>query len=273
MDVPMHAKEPAIMEFFLNEIERNEIIDCIMQNRYFVRNNYFDSNSSKEALRSGWDLITVQDYFQHGSPQFVRGMISEEPISNTSETTLRAKLPFADLRSFRLFAGRAGCLSDMHFDWLGAPLVHVLLHGSKKFIFLPPIAGKILEPSGNLAQLNVRSVRDEELQRIVQHYNGTILTLRAGQLLIQPPFWWHHVSYEENSIAVSAEFGRISQFVHNVLSDRRVPRDYRVATVLERAIKMGELSRLQAEECDRFFEHAARDGLDAIDCHLPLTDT
>lgn len=120
-----------------------------------------------------------------------------------TETTLRdymedpdCQLPAAGMSldyNRRLFAGKQGHASSLHFDWNSSPNLLVNLSGHKRISLFSPSRSFLLAGFSNF-YLGA-SPRVEET-----------VHLAPMEALLMPPFWWHQAHYETDAYSVSVRF-------------------------------------------------------------------
>jgi len=133
-----------------------------------------------------------------------------------SQLTLADELPelLADLRfplpiestQINFWFGSSGTVSPLHFD--RTHNLFAQIYGDKKFILFAPDDTPNLYPypaEAMFPHLSAVDVEEPDLEAYPLYKNATpmIFTVRAGQLLFMPAFWWHHVRSETVSISVN----------------------------------------------------------------------
>lgn len=206
-----------------------------------VMDNYRDALAWGKMPRSSWSKMGITEYFEADRNEIGLSMISEAEVPNTVISALNFPSWTDPIGKIRFFAGRQGCVSDMHVDWFSHWLLHLNLFGTKRFLLIPPESGQKVLAVRNLSALDVRSMSPEDRSAFVHYANGVELTLGPGECMLQPPLWWHHVIYEEDAASLSVGFGIINQYVSTFFRDPRLPRDWRLAILYSTMLKAGEL--------------------------------
>lgn len=103
-------------------------------------------------------------------------------------------------------AGRAGCISPLHFDWDHNWVAHTCLTGRKTIFLLPPSAGWLLTPLLNTSALCIPRFSEPDRIEILQRLSGTAIELNAGEGVLFPSIFWHGVLYQEASLGISVRF-------------------------------------------------------------------
>jgi hypothetical protein len=136
----------------------------------------------------------------------------EMVISRRWITSLRLVLPQGTAFSAQavafMHAGRAHCMAPIHFDWYHSWVAHACLTGRKRFFFVPPQEGWLLQPIINTSALCVPRLPAADRQELLGHLDGCEIVLEAGQGILFPSLYWHGVLYEEPSLSVSLRFER-----------------------------------------------------------------
>ncbi|KNC55965.1 uncharacterized protein AMSG_01979 [Thecamonas trahens ATCC 50062] len=95
-----------------------------------------------------------------------------------------------------VWVGRAGVVANTHYDT--SYNLHIQITGAKQWILHPPSASVDVEPFPWL-HVHYRQARDMQ----ANHDDALIITVRPGEILYVPPFWWHSVRAVERSYSVS----------------------------------------------------------------------
>jgi hypothetical protein len=107
----------------------------------------------------------------------------------------------------RLWLTAQGVVTGTHQDpydnW------YTILHGSKRFTVASPAARRWLQPYplwSRLPNFGQRSLENmaSEAPALWTQYHGSVVEVRAGDLLYLPRFWWHEVLATSDTVAVNA---------------------------------------------------------------------
>lgn len=226
--------------------------------RFPVVNNYLNDLLGGRDLGSSPRSIGLGAYLDTPAPP--------EDSVNALEMVLEADVPAAILgridlpetllptRHPRFFAGRQGSCADMHFDWLSHWLFQVPLIGRKHFAFLPITAAGALDVKANFARRKLRGLTLDDWSALVAEHDGCHFILGPGEALVQPPFWWHCVSYLEPAATVSIGVGEVDPVIDAIVAEPG-PRDWKLAALFNARLQGGA----QAEGASRMVDamHAA----------------
>ena len=109
---------------------------------------------------------------------------------------------------YQLFMGGANTTTSVH-NAIGSNLF-VQLHGEKTWWLYPPRYNAVFDPPLKRAPFFFSGVDPErpDLARfpLFRHVHGFKVTLRAGDVLYNPPFYWHYVRNPTASIGVGVRF-------------------------------------------------------------------
>lgn len=107
------------------------------------------------------------------------------------------------LLSTNLWFGSQGNKSALHYDQPNNLLVQC--YGSKTLILFPPEDFENLYPSPRLNHFSRVHVADPDYTRHpkAKQTSPIKVTLQPGDTLYIPPFWWHEVNSDTNSISVN----------------------------------------------------------------------
>jgi hypothetical protein len=106
-----------------------------------------------------------------------------------------------------MHAGRAGCISPLHFDWDHDYVLHVCVTGTKTFFLMPPEAGWLLTPVVNTSSICLPRLSESDQKAMLGKTGGYRIILNPGEAVLFPSMWWHAVQYTEPSAAFSIRFG------------------------------------------------------------------
>lgn len=106
-----------------------------------------------------------------------------------------------------LWFGSSGTVTSLHFDIANGLFAQV--YGSKRFTIFSPNETSHLYPFPNSSKTNHMSPIDVEKPDVQQFplFAGArpiAFTIRQGQLLFLPAFWWHDVRSQSVSVSVNA---------------------------------------------------------------------
>ena len=207
-----------------------------------VVNNYLDDLLGGRDLGSAPRSIDLGKYLDSPAPA--------ADSENALEMVLEANVPAALLdrielpaslgptRHPRFFAGRQGSCADMHFDWLSHWLFQVPLIGRKHFAFLPIAAAGALDVKANFARRNLRGLSLDDWSALVAEHDGCHFVLGPGEALVQPPFWWHCVTYLEPAATVSIGVGDVDPVIDAIVAEPG-PRDWKLAALFDARLQGG----------------------------------
>jgi hypothetical protein len=103
-----------------------------------------------------------------------------------------------------IWFGTGNTVSGLHFD--RSPNWYAQVHGSKQFILFSPDQATFLYPQSgvNSHQSAVDPVQPD-LEKFPKFAEATpiVVTVKAGEILFFPSFWWHHVTSLAVSISVN----------------------------------------------------------------------
>jgi len=210
--------------------------------RFPVVNNYLNDLLGGRDLGSAPRSIALGAYLDTPAPP--------ADSVNALEMVLEAGVPRAVLdridlpqslgptRHPRFFAGRQGSCADMHFDWLSHWLFQVPLIGRKHFAFLPITAASALDVKANFARRNLRDLSLDDWSALVAEHDGCHFILGPGEALVQPPFWWHCVTYLEPAATVSIGVGEVDPVIDAIVAEPG-PRDWKLAALFNARLHGG----------------------------------
>ncbi|MDB5678664.1 cupin-like domain-containing protein [Sphingomonas bacterium] len=204
--------------------------------RFPVVNNYLDDLLAGRTMGSNPRPATLGAYLAAPRPAADSGsaleLMTEAPVPQTLLDRLALPATLLPIREARLFAGRRGSFTDMHFDWSSHWLFQVALFGRKHFAFLPLPAAEQLDPRGNFARRDLRAFSVDDWATMVADHGGYHCIIGPGEMLIQPPFWWHAVTYLDDAASVSIGLGPTDALVDDIVRSDG-PRDWRLAALLK----------------------------------------
>lgn len=109
---------------------------------------------------------------------------------------------------FQLFMGGAGTTTSLH-NALGSNLF-VEVYGRKTWWLYPPTYNPAIRPSLKRAPFFLSTLDPEAPDHgrfpLFRHVRGYKVTLEAGDILYNPPFYWHYVRNPTASIGVGVRF-------------------------------------------------------------------
>jgi hypothetical protein len=216
--------------------------DRIMDHVCIVTNNYRDAIDSGDSARQELHQLTISDYMAAEADEiYPLAMISEECPPQDLIEGISLPEALQPKRHSRLFAGRKGCVSDLHCDWLSYWICHIPIFGEKHVILLPPESGSKIAAKGNLSSLRVREFSDSEREELLNLCSGIEFYLGPGEILMLPPFWWHHFTYKTDAVALSVGFGKVDEYTRSFIADPEMPRVSLLATVYHEMIRAAPL--------------------------------
>ena len=96
----------------------------------------------------------------------------------------------------RVFMGKKGHTSYLHFDWKAQSNILIQLSGRKKVTLYSPLDSHKLGYAGNLSRQGIFGV-ETNLTPVFEKI------LNPGDAIVIPPFYWHELSVLEDSVSVS----------------------------------------------------------------------
>ncbi len=226
--------------------------------RFPVVNNYLDDLLGGRDLGSAPRSIALGCYLDSPAPpaesEAALEMVLEADVPAAILDRIDLPAALGPTRKPRFFAGRQGSCADMHFDWLSHWLFQVPLIGRKHFAFLPITAAPALDVKANFARRNLRELSLDDWSAFVAEHDGCHFILGPGEALVQPPFWWHCVSYLEPAATVSIGVGEVDPVIDAIVAEPG-PRDWKLAALFNARLQGGA----QADGPNRMIEamHAA----------------
>ena len=114
-------------------------------------------------------------------------------------------IPQEHLADVNLWFGSGGNVTPLHYDFSNNFLAQVT--GVKHLILIAPEHFHRCYPneSANLFHLSLMDLENPDYDHFPEFKDVPLIhaTIRAGDLLYMPPFWWHFVTLEEPSISVN----------------------------------------------------------------------
>ncbi|MEQ9441443.1 MAG: cupin-like domain-containing protein [Cyclobacteriaceae bacterium] len=106
-------------------------------------------------------------------------------------------------RSTNVWIGGGGCVSPLHFDTSHNFLVQIV--GTKKITLFSPSDSKYLYRGSRPGFFHVSEIDMSQLDQypLYKYANAYPLTLRAGDILYIPLYWWHLVESIDMSVSVN----------------------------------------------------------------------
>lgn len=109
--------------------------------------------------------------------------------------------------SAALWMGGAGTRSPLHFD--RQDNFAVMLHGKKRWMFFPPGTEGLYYPSSRMmtstmhfSPVNVNNPNPDRFP-LYDSAKAIAVDLEEGDILYNPPGWWHYVSSPANSVMLN----------------------------------------------------------------------
>lgn len=153
--------------------------------------------------------------------RFARGLCGEAPAGYVAASehdlvaALRDQLPVPELvrgatwRVTKLWVGAAGTVSALHRDL--AHNAHSVLEGRKRFWLASPRHDRDLYPCAPWDPIPNGSRVDPERPDLSKfsrfsRVRPLVISLDAGDTLLLPSRWWHHVRTEAPTVAVNTFF-------------------------------------------------------------------
>ena len=103
-----------------------------------------------------------------------------------------------------MWFGTANTVSILHHDM--APNLFAQVYGEKRFILYSPERVRSLYPqTGKQAHVSAVDPLRPDVEAYPHFADATpaVVTVRAGEILFMPAFWWHHVTSLSVSISIS----------------------------------------------------------------------
>lgn len=229
--------------------ETDALLDLCADREFLVGPNYRNAILAGSEPRSAMRSMSLKEYYSKDTACDL-SMVSEAEIPTVLMSQLSLPGWIEPLRKSRLFAGKAGCVSDLHQDWLSHWLLHINLFGRKRFFLLHPEHSCRVSPVQNLAGIDFRGMSPIQKSQFLNLAQGRQIELEPGDCLLQPPLWWHHVEYLEDSCSLSIGFGDADPFIRSFFRDGRLPRDWRLSILYFRMLKSCGLDGVTRELCE-----------------------
>lgn len=252
------SRPTKIVGFEQAALSRPDVLADLRATRFPVVNNYLDDLRAGRDLGSAARGLALGAYLDASAPSAASGraleMVLEADVPPALLERIEIPASLGPTRKPRFFAGRAGSRADMHFDWLSHWLLQVPLFGRKHFAFLPIGAAGGLDPRDNFARRDLRGLTWDDWSALVAEHDGCHFVIGPGEALVQPPFWWHCVTYPEPASSVSIGVGPVDPVIDAILAEPG-PRDWRLAALFQSRLQGGARSA----EAGRMIEaiHAA----------------
>ncbi|WP_315804972.1 cupin-like domain-containing protein [Bradyrhizobium sp. SZCCHNS3002] len=109
-----------------------------------------------------------------------------------------------------MFVANAGNASDLHTDWDGRDVLLHQVFGRKRIVLFPPKSGFKLFPIDIFSTVAVNAMDDAERAALIAYAGGVEVVVEAGETILMPAFWWHHVGYVDAAMSVSFRFGGVT---------------------------------------------------------------
>ncbi len=105
-----------------------------------------------------------------------------------------------------LWFGSAGVQTQLHYD--EGINIFAQIYGVKKFVVYPPEDSPKLYPYPSGSTLSRVDYNNPDLECFPAFADAKslVITVRAGEILLLPPFWWHYVESQSISISVNQWF-------------------------------------------------------------------
>jgi hypothetical protein len=156
------------------------------------------------------DTVSAADYLSDKSPKNADVLCQEMPIPHHLLSSVKLSIPSSAAWTTHavghIHAGRANCVTPLHFDWDLTWVANVCLTGRKRFFIFPPSAGWLLSPVLNLSALYVPKFSEMDRRDLLSKLGGVEVVLDAGEGVLFPSLSWHGVLYEEPSLSLSVRF-------------------------------------------------------------------
>src|SRR5215472_2038012 len=105
-----------------------------------------------------------------------------------------------------LWFGSAGVQTQLHYD--EGINIFAQIYGEKKFVVYPPGDSPKLYPYESGSTLSRVDYNNPDLESFPEFAQAKelVISVQAGEILLLPPFWWHHVESKSISISVNQWF-------------------------------------------------------------------
>lgn len=105
-----------------------------------------------------------------------------------------------------LWFGSAGVQTQLHYD--EGINIFAQIYGEKKFVVYPPSDSPKLYPYESGSTLSRVDYNNPDLESFPEFGRARelVIKVRAGEILLLPPFWWHYVESQSISISVNQWF-------------------------------------------------------------------
>lgn len=158
------------------------------------------------------DTVTASEYLSGKSPErsdqclLCQEMVVPRHLLSSIVLSIPQGAAWTPHAVGRIHAGRAGCMTPLHFDWDVSWVANICLTGRKRLFIFPPNAGWLLSPVLNLSGLCVPKFSETDRTDLVGKLGGVEVVLNAGEGVLFPSLSWHGVLYEEPSLSISVRF-------------------------------------------------------------------
>lgn len=153
----------------------------------------FPQVALRDAVR--W-IRTAKDHCEYCAPQ--------EPIEKLGPLAQDVTFgrPCSQGRT-QMWLGSANSISALH--WERSPHLFAQVYGEKRFILYSPDQVQALYPQPQQPQVSAVNLLQPDLESHPRfaEADAAIVTVRAGEVLYMPSFWWHHVTSLSASISVN----------------------------------------------------------------------
>lgn len=144
---------------------------------------------------------------KHYSPEI---MCPEQPLGDDCNTLFQ--FSFRDHTSetippiANIHVGISGAATPLHFDWDFRRVHHINLFGAKTIWLMSPEDGKFLPAQGNISPYDPTDWMPDEYEKFLSAHGAQKYELEAGDSLSFPALFWHTVTYQSPSLALSVRF-------------------------------------------------------------------
>ncbi len=176
----------------------------------------FPQVALRDAVR--W-IRTAQDDCLYYAPQ--------EPIEKLGPLAKDVTFgrPCSEGRT-EMWLGSGNSISALH--WERSPYFFGQVYGEKRFILYSPDQVRALYPhpqNPHISSVNLQQPDLESYPRFAEA-TATVVTVRAGEVLYMPSFWWHHVTSLSVSISVTHSWTSDLREYCNPTATRLMTKEY-----------------------------------------------
>ena len=108
----------------------------------------------------------------------------------------------------RCFVGHAGNSSNLHYDRDYHATLLYQVFGRKRVLLISPRESHKLRPVMNFSEYLLSNFSPSDVEAFVGYTNGYYAVLDAGEALLIPTAFWHHVEYADDAMSVNFKLRR-----------------------------------------------------------------